>query len=167
MLILKIGSWRQSMSVNPCLIILFLAVILITSGPALAATAVPDLASTAPNTSVVINVQANDTGTPDVVFTNGLLANQLYLQNNSGSFTSTDISPAFIGSYGVALGDLNEDGFIDIVIGRQGNEDYRCLNDGDGTFTCGEISPLGSHLHPCGLGRPERRGPFGYCHCDP
>ena len=72
--------------------------------------------------------------------------NRNYLMRNEGDGTFTDVSVAAgiagnaaISSYGVAWGDLNNDGWKDLVVCNRTTRMYVYRNNGDGTFT--DIAP--------------------------
>src|ERR1035437_1614933 len=106
----------------------------------------------------------NNDGLPDIFFTNGAaipsfeksgpsLYNRLYRNNGDGTFTDVTEKAGVKGvgySMGVAAGDYDNDGFVDLyVVGV--NRNQLLHNNGDGTFTdmtekagvSGEISGLG------------------------
>ena len=51
-------------------------------------------------------------------------------------FTCSDADPQTNVSFGVALGDLDADSDLDVVIAKQGPGNRVCLNDGSAAFTC-------------------------------
>ncbi|MCA8977370.1 MAG: VCBS repeat-containing protein [Planctomycetes bacterium] len=97
-----------------------------------------------PTRSVALGDVDGD-GDLDLVVENGSTAgaqNRLYLNYGNGTFTDATASrlPAFVdGSYSVALGDVDGDGDLDLVVGNSritvGERNRLYLNDGAGTFT--------------------------------
>jgi hypothetical protein len=90
----------------------------------------------------------NNDGLPDIFFTNGAaipsleksdprLYNRLYRNNGDGTFTDVTEKAGVKGvgySMGVAAGDYDNDGFVDLyVVGVNSNQLLH--NNGDGTFT--------------------------------
>jgi len=68
----------------------------------------------------------------------------ILLGDGKGGFSPAPGSPATVGSgvYGVALGDINDDGKLDIVTGNQNSNDATVLlGDGTGRFTAATGSP--------------------------
>ena len=86
----------------------------------------------------------NNDGLPDLYFTSNLEANKLYL--NEGNLTFKDITQQAgvagtkAWSTGVAMADVNGDGWMDIYVSNSGNidgdnkENELFMNQGDGTF---------------------------------
>jgi hypothetical protein len=73
-------------------------------------------------------------------------ANQIYWNNGDGTFGATPSSlPATAGtSYTVATGDFNGDGYVDIFVGKSGNNEnhYIYFNNGYGNFTSANARAL-------------------------
>jgi hypothetical protein len=63
--------------------------------------------------------------------------NKYYLNKGEGVWTGISISPDKYATTSIALGDMNGDGFLDIVAGNMGQENQLFLNKGDGTFNAG------------------------------
>ena len=77
-------------------------------------------------------------GWPDVYMTGGEASDKLYRNLGNGLFQDVSLSSALpsMGSNGVAAGDLDNDGFPDLVIATYRGESDRVLrNNHDGTFT--------------------------------
>ncbi|HLQ38765.1 MAG TPA: FG-GAP-like repeat-containing protein, partial [Planctomycetota bacterium] len=78
----------------------------------------------------------------------------LYINNGTGTFTDATASRMPAGSYSttsLALGDVDGDGDLDLVVGNQGNpggQSLLYLNNGTGTFTDATASrmPVGSYI---------------------
>ncbi|MGD2003880.1 MAG: VCBS repeat-containing protein, partial [Flavobacteriales bacterium] len=87
----------------------------------------------------------NNDGWMDLYFTANQTSNALYLNNGDMTFTDITESAGVAGqqawSTGVAMADVNQDGFIDIYVSNSGDikGDSRAnelfLNNGDNTFT--------------------------------
>lgn len=74
-------------------------------------------------------------GALDVVVANTTSqAERLCLNDGSGGFTACSSFNATDSSFGIALGDVNNDGRPDALIANSGQEERRCLNDGAGGF---------------------------------
>lgn len=74
---------------------------------------------------------------PDVPFPGG----RNYLMRNNGDGTFTDVTlqagvggNPLVGSYGVAWGDADNDGYSDLFVANRGAAIYAYRNNGDGTF---------------------------------
>jgi enediyne biosynthesis protein E4 len=90
----------------------------------------------------------NNDGLLDIFFTNGAAIpsleksnpsywNQLYRNNGDGTFTDVTMQAGVQGagySMGVAAGDYDNDGFVDLYVAGV-NSNYLLHNNGDGTFT--------------------------------
>jgi hypothetical protein len=70
-------------------------------------------------------------------FTSGGQRNRLYHNNGNGSFTNVVSPPSPSGSYlnGVAWGDYDNDGYLDLFMAAGSGKDALYHNNGDGTFT--------------------------------
>jgi len=74
-------------------------------------------------------------GDVDVIFINqGGFGHEYYENDGNGSFTIAGFLPATNGG-GIAVGDINNDNFLDVVIGNIAQENFCMINNGDGTFT--------------------------------
>ena len=95
----------------------------------------------------------------DIVFTNlghaGPLSNQVCLGDEMGYFTCSNISTDINISWGVALGDINSDTFLDAVFANAdfpGQRNQLCLGDGTGRFTCSDVSDDANETRGVALG---------------
>jgi len=80
----------------------------------------------------------NGNGLLDIVVGNNYGQNQLMLNDGSRTFQTMDFSNS--GTLCIALGDLNSDGHLDIVLGNSVYEPNELLlNNHDGTFTVSEL----------------------------
>src|SRR5262249_31221674 len=71
----------------------------------------------------------------------------ILLGNGDGTFSGPTIYPAGGGDNGVAVGDFNGDGMLDVAVTASGgyDDDVRLfLGNGDGTFRAGQIASAGS-----------------------
>ena len=67
-------------------------------------------------------------------------SNRVCLGDGTGRFTCSDVSADRDISRGVALGDVNDDPFLDAVFANSGGQPSRvCLGDGTGNFTCSDV----------------------------
>ena len=66
--------------------------------------------------------------------------NQICLGDGTGDFTCSDVSTDTNDSFGVALGDVNGDTFLDAVFANFFDSNRICLGDGMGGFTCSDVS---------------------------
>jgi len=89
----------------------------------------------------------NADGAPDLVFANGGNAgnplaqeNLVCLGTNTGGSTCSRIGTSAVPSTGVALGDVDNDTDLDVIVSNRGNLNEVCLNAGNGTsFDCRAI----------------------------
>ena len=105
-------------------------------------------------TSEVALGDVNGDTSLDAVFANSLDLNELNpgtnrvcLGDGTGGFICSDVSADTNGSFGVALGDVNGDTFLDAVFANSSdlNElnpgtNRVCLGDGTGGFTCSDVN---------------------------
>ena len=69
--------------------------------------------------------------------------NRICLGDGTGQFTCSDVSTDIDSSFGVALGDVNGDSFLDAVFANTDSGEASnqvCLGDGTGRFTCSDVS---------------------------
>ena len=105
----------------------------------------------------------NGDGNLDVLLGNFGQPSQVYLNSGQGSFTAT-VAPinSSVGNatYSVALGDLNGDGSLDIILGNYGEPSQVYLNDGLGNFTptISSLNPGGNATTSVALGDLDNNG---------
>jgi predicted nucleotidyltransferase len=90
-------------------------------------------------------------GDLDLVLGNDNQQSRLYLNNGTGTFTDATASRMPVGIYdthSLALGDVDGDGDLDLVLGNSGQQSRLYLSDGSGTFTDATASrlPVGIHV---------------------
>jgi len=94
----------------------------------------------------------NADGAPDLVFANGGNAgtplaqeNLVCLGTNTGGSTCSRIGTSAVPSTGVALGDVDNDTDLDVIVSNRGSLNEVCLNSGNGTtFDCRAIPQAGN-----------------------
>lgn len=86
-------------------------------------------------------------GDPDLYVVNDFAVNALYLNNGDGFFKDVTEAAGVVGGidivggdqipngYGVALGDIDNDGYLDIYVVNLGSANILYHNNGNGTFT--------------------------------
>ena len=79
-------------------------------------------------------------GALDAVFGRIDAANLVCIGAGDARFDCRTIRPDLGRSFGVALGDVNQDGYLDAVFARDGQPDRVCLGDGAGSFACSNVS---------------------------
>ncbi|HBM17431.1 MAG TPA: hypothetical protein DD381_13975, partial [Lentisphaeria bacterium] len=86
----------------------------------------------------------NNDGFLDIAVANYNQVNKYYLSNRNASalaYTGAEISSSDTqNSYSIALGDLNNDGFLDIAVANEGDGNKYYLNNNTLSFTGAEIS---------------------------
>jgi len=102
-----------------------------------------------------ISVAAGDVngdGVLDLVTANfGAGTATVLLGKGDGTFTQAQGSPITVGvsPYGVALGDLNQDGKIDVAVANEASQSVSVLlGNGNGTFTQATGSPIAAGNYP-------------------
>lgn len=74
-------------------------------------------------------------GDVDVIFINqGGFGHEYYENDGNGNFTVAGFLPATNGG-GIAVGDINNDNFPDVIIGNITQVNFCLINNGDGSFT--------------------------------
>ena len=93
-----------------------------------------------PSRGVALFDLEND-GDLDVVFADALSGGQasIYVNDGLGNFTADQTLTFTSSGVEVVAGDVNGDGFDDLVVGRGGASALRFLNQGDGTFDAGTV----------------------------
>lgn len=76
--------------------------------------------------------------------TNSTIPNRVFI-NNNGSFTDSGQSLGLANSSSIALGDLNGDGDLDMVVGNLVSANLVYFNNGTGTFTDSGVNSLGTN----------------------
>lgn len=81
----------------------------------------------------------------DAVFSDNDAAPQLCLRDGDGQYLCTDLAQNASGARAVAVGDLNADADLDVVLAvGPDRPNLACYGDGAGSFTCGAIGSLPS-----------------------
>ncbi|WP_143872214.1 putative Ig domain-containing protein [Catenovulum sediminis] len=88
-------------------------------------------------------------GDIDLIYANRGQANQLYLNDGDGGFSSTAISVAeeSVNSQSIVLADFDGDGYLDLAVGNYEEPNKIHLNDGNGNFDSFGTT-LGPHSPP-------------------
>lgn len=93
---------------------------------------------------------------PDIAFafaTDFALPDRVCLSAGNGDFFCDNAGDENLLTHGVAIGDLNEDGFQDIVQANPFSQSSRlCVGDGTGEFSCGDIGGGGINSGDVALG---------------
>ncbi len=87
----------------------------------------------------------NNDGHLDAVFSNGgstsIQFNQVCLGNGEGGFSSCNDIDSIPGrNFGVALGDINKDTFLDAIFAVGNGASKVCEGNGDGSFDCSDLN---------------------------
>lgn len=98
----------------------------------------------------------NQDGMNDVISLQDSGTNRVCINVGSGQFSCSDINSQTNRSRGLAVSDLNNDGHIDLVIanviGSSPGVNKVCLGDGNGAFTCNDVSGVGGDYVDVKLG---------------
>ena len=98
----------------------------------------------------------NGDGALDLILGNLGQPSQIYFNDSTGHFSSTPtlLNPPYgNNTYSVAVGDLNGDGALDIVLGNAGQPSQVYLNDGTGHFpTATSLNPYGNNTYSVAIG---------------
>jgi hypothetical protein len=74
-------------------------------------------------------------GDIDIIFINqGGFGHEYYENDGNGNFSIAGFLPATNGG-AIAVGDVNNDGFLDVIIGNLNQVNFCLINNGDGSFT--------------------------------
>ncbi len=74
-------------------------------------------------------------GDIDIIFINqGGFGHEYYENDGNGNFTIAGFLPATNGG-AIAVGDVNNDGFVDVILGNLNQVNFCMINNGDGSFT--------------------------------
>ncbi len=74
-------------------------------------------------------------GDIDIIFINqGGFGHEYYENDGNGNFSVAGFLPATNGG-AIAVGDVNNDGFLDVIIGNLNQVNFCMINNGDGSFT--------------------------------
>jgi hypothetical protein len=82
----------------------------------------------------------------------------VYLNDGSGTFSSATPFGYNQHAASVALGDLNRDGHLDIVLGSEGQTNLLYLNNGEGSFPTGSTFGHSDDTHSAAAGDVDRDG---------
>ena len=105
-------------------------------------------------------------GDLDLVVGNWYQQSRLYLNNGTGTFTDATATRMPVGNHptsSLALGDVDRDGDLELVLGNYYQQDLLYLNNGTGTFTDATASrmPIASdYTTSLALGDVDRDGDF-------
>ena len=100
----------------------------------------------------------NGDGYGDAVFANSSSSpnggrNRVCFGNGSGAFSGcSDTSTDTDDSYGLALGDVNADGRLDVVFANYREASRVCLGNGVGGFSCSDVSADANNSNAVALG---------------
>jgi hypothetical protein len=100
--------------------------------------------TTATSTAIA---DVNNDGFLDVIEGNYTQQSYVYLGNGTGDFSTCvvhAINDTVYNTYSIAVADLNNDGFLDIIQGKYGQISYVCLGDGTGDFSASDYFAIGT-----------------------
>ncbi len=102
-----------------------------------------DLSPDIRDTNAIALAAIDGDGLPDLVVVNEGESNRVYFNQGEGVFLrsqSVDIGVDIATSRALALGDLDGDGDLDLVIANSDQPNRRYLNDGQGNFSAADIA---------------------------
>ena len=100
-------------------------------------------------TTQVVAADVNGDSRMDIIACNRGSKTKIYISPSSGSFPgafTTSKLPVAYESYGVAVADVDGDGFPDVVLANSGEHNQIFINPGDGVFDSVEPTKLGSEI---------------------
>ncbi|MFM7104026.1 MAG: FG-GAP repeat domain-containing protein, partial [Flavobacteriales bacterium] len=103
------------------------------------------------NSEGIASIDYDNDGDQDLVIDNNQFGVDILANNGSGSFTQVSNATTGLPTGGITgdyltTGDVNNDGFVDILLRRQQEADLY-FNDGDGTFTADSYNQVAANLN--------------------